>query len=201
MTFWDRIEKALKENNLTEAELSRRIGYSQAGINGWKSKQSLPRVDIALKTAKVLNTNIDYLVNGTLDTKDLKTSNLYLVPELNSLSEVEREEEIINSIISLPYSITKQYGKNLIVLTIQGDSMQPTLYDSDLVVCDTLGWDKTDGLFAVKINGQGYIKRIQVGNEKLYLMSDNSNYKSFEISLDNDNINIIGKVRLIIHSV
>ena len=64
MTFWERVESALNDNNISEAELSRRIGLNQSSINAWKIRGSIPRADIACKTATILNTTVEYLMNG-----------------------------------------------------------------------------------------------------------------------------------------
>ena len=206
MTFWQRVEKALSEKHITEAELSRRIGLSQAGIIGWKSRGSLPRVDIALKTASVLNTTVDYLVNGTIDPNQIETAKSFLVPILNQeLSaghgELLPDSDVVEGLLSLPVWLRKKYGNNLAALYVHGDSMQPTLKDGDMIVCDSLGWDKSDGIYAIRMNGNGYVKRIQVMSGKILIKSDNPNYDTIEEPLESEALEIIGKVRLVIHSV
>ena len=206
MTFWQRVEQALKENHITEAELSRRIGFTQAGINGWKARGALPRADIAIKTANVLNTSVEYLINGTVDTNNIKTSKNFLVPILNQeLSagngELLPDNDVIQGLLALPAWLRKQYGNSIAALYVHGDSMQPTLNDGDMVVCDSLGWDNSDGVYAIRMNGNGYVKRIQVANNKILIISDNSRYKIIEEPLETENLQIIGKVRLVIHSV
>lgn len=64
MTFFDRVQELLLQHGMTSADLSRAIGISQASINGWKNG-SLPRADAAYKTAQLLNTSVEYLVNGS----------------------------------------------------------------------------------------------------------------------------------------
>lgn len=206
MTFWERVQKALSENRITEAELSRRIGFTQAGISGWKTRGTIPRADIALKTAQVLNTSVDYLVNGTITLDPTKNTNSFLIPILNQeLSaghgELLPDDDIVEGLVSVPLWLRKQFGTNLAALHIHGDSMSPTLNDGDMIVCDSLGWDKSDGIYAIRMNGNGYVKRIQVANGKVLIKSDNPNYDTIEEPLESEAINIIGKVRLVIHPV
>ena len=206
MTFWQRVEKALKDNNITEAELSRRIGFTQAGINGWKVKGALPRADIAIKTASVLNTTVEYLINGSPNFSENKSTNSFLIPVLNQeLSaghgDILPEQDIIQGLISVPNWLRKAYGQNLASLHVHGDSMQPTLNDGDMIVCDSLGWDNSDGLYAIRMNGNGYVKRIQVANDKIFIISDNPVYKTIEEPLSSEAVNIIGKVRLVIYAI
>ena len=206
MTFWERVQKALSENRITEAELSRRIGFTQAGISGWKTRGTIPRADIALKTAQVLNTSVDYLVNGTITLDPQKNTNSFLIPILNQeLSaghgELLPDNDVIEGLVSVPLWLRKQFGTNLAALHIHGDSMSPTLNDGDMIVCDSMGWDKSDGIYAIRMNGNGYVKRIQVANGKILIKSDNPNYDTIEEPIESEAINIIGKVRLVIHPV
>lgn len=207
MTFWQRVEKALKENNITEAELSRRIGFTQAGITNWKTRGTIPRADIAIITAKALNTSVDYLVNGDVDISDNhKKSKIFLIPILNQELSAGRGQQLPDNddkqgLVAIPAKIKKMFGDNLAALHVHGDSMQPTLNDGDMVVCDSLGWDNSDGIYAIRMNGNGYVKRIQVANGKILIKSDNPVYDTIEEPIESDNLNIIGKVRLIIHPV
>lgn len=204
MTFWERLEIALKEKNLNIADLSREINISSPSVQGWKQKGSIPRADIACKVAEVLDTTVEYLING--DTSEQKINNGYLVPILNQeLSagngELLPDNDVIQGLLALPVWLRKQYGEKIAALYVHGDSMQPTLNDGDMVVCDSLGWDNSDGVYAIRMNGNGYVKRIQVANNKILIISDNTRYKIIEEPLETENIQIIGKVRLVIHSV
>ena len=205
MTFWDRLEKALDENNVTASELSRTIGVASSVIYSWKLRDSIPRADIACKTAEVLNTTVEYLITGNTPSPN-STSKKFLVPILNQeLSaghgDLLPEEDIVEGLLSLPLWLRKKYGNNLGALYVHGDSMQPTLNDGDMVVCDSLGWDNSDGIFAIRLNGNGYVKRIQVVNGRVLIKSDNPNYETITEPLDSSAISIIGKVRMIIKAV
>ena len=206
MTFWERLESALSDNNCTMADLGRKIQLAPTVINSWKTRGSIPRADIACKTARALNTTVEYLIDGTIDTGKIDTTKTFLVPILNQeLSaghgDLLPEEDIVEGLLSLPIWLRKKYGNNLGALHVHGDSMQPTLNDGDMVVCDSLGWDKSDGLFAIRLNGNGYVKRLQVVSGKILIKSDNPNYDTITEPLESDSISIIGKVRLIIKAV
>ena len=201
MTFWERVKTALSENDLTEADLSRELNLTQASITGWKVKGSIPRADIACKTAKLLNTSVEYLIDGKQQVITNGKNN-YIVPILNQelsagKGELLPDSDFIKGLISVP-SYLREYGENLAGLFVHGDSMQPTLNNGDLVICTSLGWDNEEGLYAIRLNGNGYIKRIQVGAGKIYISSDNPKYKTIEEPIDSEYLEIIGKVVLII---
>lgn len=205
MTFWERFEQALEDNKITASELSRSLGVASSVIYAWKQRDSIPRADVAVKVARRLNTSVEYLMTGDSTVSKTPTKR-FLVPVLNQeLSaghgELLPENDVVEGLLSLPVWLRNAYGNNLGALHVHGDSMQPTLNDGDMVVCDSLGWDKSDGLFAIRLNGNGYVKRLQVVNGKILVKSDNSNYDTITEPLDSDAISVIGKVRLIIKAV
>lgn len=205
MTFWERLEDALNQKQITPTELSRILGVAPSVVNAWKIRESIPRADIAVKTAEVLDTSVEYLITGN-SVELNSTRKTFLVPILNQeLSaghgDLLPEEDVIEGLLSLPIWLRKKYGNNLGALHVHGDSMQPTLNDGDMVVCDSLGWDKSDGIFAIRLNGNGYVKRLQVVNGKVLIKSDNPNYETITEPLDSNAMNVIGKVRLIIKAV
>ena len=205
MTFWNRLEDVLSQNNITPTELSRILGVTPSVVNAWKTRNAIPRADIIVKVAEKLNTSVEYLMTGN-STAICTSKKTFLIPILNQeLSaghgEILPDNDIAEGLLSVPLWLRKAYGNNLGALHVHGDSMQPTLNDGDMVVCDSLGWDKSDGLFAIRLNGNGYVKRLQVVNGKVLIKSDNANYDTITESLDSDAISIIGKVRLIIKAV
>ena len=206
MSFWERLDSILSEKNLTAAELGRRIDVSPTVINSWKIRGSIPRADIVCKTAKALDTSVEYLMSGEeLKITNSKVKNTFLVPILNQELSAGKgsllpDEDSIKGLVALP-SFMREFGENLAGLYVHGDSMEPTLKNGDLVICTSLGWDNGEGLYAIQFNGNGYIKRIQVAAGKIIIRSDNPKYEPIEEPAESDNFKIIGKVVLIIQSV
>lgn len=199
--FWDRMGKLLKSKNLTIKDFSNLIEVNPSVVDSWKNRGVMPKADIACKAAKVLNTSVEYLIGG--DRSVLASD--YIVPVLNQELSAGKgsllpDEDVIQGLVALP-SYLKEYGENLAGLYVHGDSMQPTLNNGDMVICTSLGWDNSEGLYAIRLNGNGYVKRIQVGAGKIIINSDNPKYKPIEESLESDNLQIIGKVVLIIQKV
>lgn len=101
-----------------------------------------------------------------------------------------------------PSHIVRRFGKeNLKGLVVHGDSMEPTLYDGDVVFCDSLGYDGGEGVYVVQLNGLGYIKRLQIAVGKVLIKSDNPKYETIEEPIESQSIRIIGKMRFILTSV
>lgn len=127
MSFWERLESALQENNITEAQLSRLLGINQSSIVGWKYRGSLPRADVAVKTAKILKTTVEYLIDGKPVELQNK-HNLFLVPVLDQQlsagkGDILPDDDIIQGLIELP-AFLREYKDNVACLYVHGDSMQ-----------------------------------------------------------------------------
>lgn len=86
--------------------------------------------------------------------------------------------------------------KNMALIKVSGDSMEPTLQSGDLVLVDH-GRDYLDpqgGIYAIAVDDTLMIKRLQpeYPNKKVQIISDNPKYKVMEAMIDQVHIN--GKV-------
>lgn len=86
--------------------------------------------------------------------------------------------------------------ENMSLIRVSGDSMEPTLFSGDLVLVDhgRNYIDPQGGIYAVAIDHQIMIKRIQLllSTEKVVIISDNEKYRPIEI--DSSQIKINGKI-------
>ena len=95
--------------------------------------------------------------------------------------------------IAVPRQL-RRFGEKLAALYVDGDSMEPTYFRGDMIICDSLGWDG-EGVYAIQIDGSGFVKRLSRKPGKLVVISDNPHYETYEVPFDTDEIRIIGKVR------
>jgi transcriptional regulator with XRE-family HTH domain/SOS-response transcriptional repressor LexA len=93
-----------------------------------------------------------------------------------------------------------QYGENIAALEVDGDSMEPTLHRGDMVVCDSCGWSG-EGIYAVRMGGSGFVKRITKRPGKVVVISDNSKYPPQEEPEGSEDFQIIGRVHCAITKV
>jgi phage repressor protein C with HTH and peptisase S24 domain len=82
--------------------------------------------------------------------------------------------------------------QDLAMLPVRGDSMDPTLHDGDMVVCDSGGWDG-DGIYVIKSTEKAFVKRVVFTPEGYQIISDNKMYPSY--GANDENLKIVGKVR------
>lgn len=103
MSFWDRLEKALFDNHLNIATLSKKLEISQPSISHWK-RGAIPRADIAVKMANILGTTVEYLISGVqkVDLTEINEDSKFL-SKLHALSAVNQ-----NAVITLLNSLYNQ---------------------------------------------------------------------------------------------
>jgi SOS-response transcriptional repressor LexA len=128
----------------------------------------------------------------------------FVVPLLSQKLSAGAGQELPNNdettaLIPVPPHLAK-YGKNLAALTVEGDSMYPTLDRGDMVVCDSLGWSG-EGVYALRMGGEGFVKRLTKAPGKLIILSDNSKYPPLEEPEGSQDYEIIGRVHCAIKNM
>jgi SOS-response transcriptional repressor LexA len=109
------------------------------------------------------------------------------------------EADEADAFVKVPAHL-KRYGKNLAALTVEGDSMYPTLDRGDLVICDSCGWSG-EGIYALRMNGEGFVKRVTHDPGKIVVISDNPKYPIREYKEDVEGFEIIGRVHCAIKNL
>ncbi len=80
-----------KENGLTQADLSKKLGITVQAISKWENGKSLPDPSIMLELCELLNINVNELLTG----RRLDMENYKEMAEKN-LMELTRQEELNN---------------------------------------------------------------------------------------------------------
>lgn len=214
-----RIKMVRELKNLTQQEFAEQLGIAQGFLSEIERGRYQPRKPLLLAIAYLYQINYDWLLTGKAKREEGKGplilyesgipytpsgSNLEefievpqvkgcLSPSGNFIPETEGEMKI-----SFRQDWMKRRGKpeNLTLLKISGDSMEPTLKSGDMVLIDR-NQNKIDphgGIYALFMEGEIMIKRLQVlyPLKKIKIISDNSRYGSIE--MDFESLPICGKV-------
>lgn len=94
-TFNERFERLVKSAHLQKKDIAEKAGVSANGISTWKITGTIPRADIAIRIAQILNVSVEYLIIGELPTIDNKNSLAYKVAALS-----EDNQKIIAAVVS-----------------------------------------------------------------------------------------------------
>lgn len=117
-----------------------------------------------------------------------------LIPYLDQPVSAGFGQELLNKEDNDRYICIPDTGgkKDLKALTVKGDSMEPTLKNGDIVVCDTGGWDG-DGVYVIKTHEFAFVKRVVLQPEGYQVISDNKMYPPYQVPVSEDTV-IVGKV-------
>ena len=105
------------------------------------------------------------------------------------------EEGTIDFDANLLRVITQSPPHRIVVADGVGDSMQPTLLDSDMIVIDTLQnqLNKWDRIWAMSLHGAGAVKRLGPADKGMVeVISDNPGIPNRTVRLED--VRIIGRV-------
>lgn len=115
------------------------------------------------------------------------------------------EAEIGSGFYAYNRAFLKRRGlseEHLSVISVSGDSMEPELYDRDLILIATDQKEPRNGfMFGVYFDGQLYVKRVQrLPGNRLHLISTNDRYPPIIIDLaDTNDVRIVGRVIASMH--
>lgn len=78
------ITKLRKANNLTQAELAKKLNYSDKAISKWERGDSIPDINMLYNVAKLFNVDIEYLIteHSNRDIQKTKQSKQLFIRDL-----------------------------------------------------------------------------------------------------------------------
>jgi phage repressor protein C with HTH and peptisase S24 domain len=213
MSIGDRINERIQKLGISQAELARRVKVSQPTINalingGNTTSKHLHRIAAELETSPA------YLAGETDD--DAPTSiapsamdalaeklDLAVIPELElgysmgggAVFDQYEQRGVVPFQRSWLRSMMRGSFTDLFVARGEGDSMQPTLLDGDIVLIDSSQRDirQQDRIWAVSYGDLGMIKRVRRRPDGTYLLlSDNATVPPVECA--DEEMHVVGRV-------
>ena len=199
-TFCTKVKQRLSEMNKKQGWLSEQTGIILQSIRDQISKQRLPSLDDTMKILSALDLTWEEF--ELYPEKRLKPDN-FVIPVMDQVFSAGRgqfvpEEDTVKDYITLPKNL-QRYADNLAAVYVRGDSMEPTLFNDDIIVTDNLGYDGEDGIYTILYKGSGYVKRLQRTFDGIKIISDNKHYEPMNVTAENEDFKIIGRVRCVLH--
>lgn len=197
-TFANRLNKALKYNNMKAIELSNKTGINKSLISNYLNGNFKAKQDKLTEMAEVLNVSETWLMgydvsmdrewlkdseidNATLinnfyiedDSKNVKIPILGKIPAgvpLEAIEDIDGYVEVSKSIVKDPY--------NLFALRISGDSMNPEYKTNDIVIVKKQFEFNSGDDCVVMVNGDdATFKRVIKQEDSIILKPLNNNYE------------------------
>lgn len=205
----EQIKAIRKHKNLSQSELAIICDVSTSAIGNIESgRQKEISRNIMKELVSSIGVNPSWLLTGEgemfTDTKEepvrhpiktiVESIEGLLIPYLDQPVSAGFGQELLNKEDNDRYICIPDTGgkKDLKALTVKGDSMEPTLKNGDIVVCDTGGWDG-DGVYVIKTHEFAFVKRVVLQPEGYQVISDNKMYPPYQVPVSEDTV-IVGKV-------
>ncbi|MEK8095831.1 S24 family peptidase [Morganella morganii] len=208
-----RISQVLTENGWSQSDLARRIGVRPQSVQFWVSGKTAPSGTNLSALASVSGYPehwflMDDISKGpTWQSVTPKKHDSYLVElldvEASAGPGIITKGEFMETVRSIEYTsdeALRLFGhrpsENIKMITVAGDSMQGTINPGDQVFIDVhINYFDGDGVYVFVYGQTLHIKRLQMIKDQLTVISDNNNYRDWQITKeDEDKFFIAGKV-------
>lgn len=197
MNMGERIKQLRLQKGLTQEELGKYIGVQKSAIRKYEkgSVTNLKRSSIET-LAKLFNVTPSYLmcIDDDNNFENNMIDNKRVFPLLGSVKagyDYLASENIIGYV-----TIDKKLAdpENYFALKIVGDSMQPVMYEDDIIIVHRQSDVESGQIAIVLVDGEeGTVKKVIKYDNYIELVAFNSYYPPRKLS-KNDNFKIIGKV-------
>lgn len=210
----ERVAERLAELDITERKASMDATGTPDAIRYIRTRRAMPSADRLDSIAETLKTSADWLLGKTghasWQTPDqlpvkyasaedgavaLRRIDLSLSMGPGTTIDDYYEEGTFDFDANLLRTITRSPPARLVVASGTGDSMLPTLHDSDVVIIDTTATvlNVMDRIWAISLYGSGGIKRLRAsGKTSVEVISDNPDVPNQIV--DAEDLQIIGRV-------
>ena len=202
-----RVRQALAESGLSMSEVGRRLGISPQSVRAWKIGQAVPSIDRLGELSKITGKSLAWLQGSDSATEEFPDENdrTVKIPLFSAYAsagsgiESFDGDQIVKLVVVdkdwLRLNVHCTSVNNINLITVNGDSMEPTLKDGDVIFVDTgITSFRSDSIYVARINGELFVKRFQkLPNGNLMMISDNTRYRSFELERSED-VTLIGRV-------
>lgn len=209
--FPDRVEFVIDKLG-GPSEFARSTGVTLSTIARWRKGEAEPSRPNLVKMAEVANVSLEWLATGE-DISPVQTQGNDNEPDYTGYENIDdfrhisvsagfgsfnKDEDTNNKvkIESIWLERNRLKAKDCAMFSVDGDSMYPTLKDSEEIVVDRSKKELREGkIFVLNHMGTMWVKRIRVNYDSIELISDNDFYKPITITQQEaEQLSVIGQV-------
>ena len=197
-TIAERIKEALQLRNMKQSDLVEKTGIGKSSISTYLSGSYEPKQRNIYKIAQALNVSEAWLMGADVPMTSRQPQRSFIINVLGRVAAglpIEAVENIIDTEeISEDMARTGEYFG----LQIHGDSMEPRMYEGDVVIVRQQDDAESGDIVIAMINGNdATCKRLTKYTGGIALASLNTKYEPMMFSNEeivNKPVKIIGKV-------
>lgn len=136
-----RLKKLRKEKKLTQVDVAKKLGVSDAAVVKWEKDMNVPKLEHLNILAPILNTTIDYIMYGKVESSDTVKDYRPVTRMLPVLTHIQcgtmtNVRSISAQDIELWLPSPPDAGRNSFYLICQGISNAPHFNDGDYICID-----------------------------------------------------------------
>lgn len=207
--FGDRLRDLRVSKGLTQKDFAERMGVSRPYFTSIETSAKEPSYSFLTSLIETYDVSADLLISG----KNVPNADqsFVQVPRYSASAEAGDSDSFVSDDLDITYYAfslqwIKRRGfdpKELQIIEVKGDSMEPKFREGDLVLVDRSQVEPKDSkAFVVCVRGEFMVKHVQIiGQSAISLVSANSIYPSLELKLplDERDFQIIGQVVASMH--
>jgi phage repressor protein C with HTH and peptisase S24 domain len=200
--FSDRLKLAIGEHTYRSfADIS---GVAATTLRDYVTGRSFPTLDRLTAISEASGLSLEWLASGEIpDSKMIPVYQYDLTVSAGDGGYVGHENPVAKFEFSEEWLRSQSlFNKTLSIVPVTGDSMEPTLFDGDLILVRHN--EINDGVCVIRINGRVMVKRVQHNflDNSYEISSDNPHYKPRIIPSDFDgDFAVIGQVVRVLQRV
>ncbi len=202
--FGTRIKEERQRLGLSQEILSEKLGVSRRTLVGWEKDDSSPTA-VQLFALHELGVDTNYIITGQTKNNGASDFNeeFVKIPVYDVEASAGHGSFFCSENIIYHMAYRREWLKNrnlivkdLGVIVVKGDSMEPTLNDKESILVNCAETTPKDGhIYVVRSGDVLWVKRVQrLPSDKVLLISDNKYYPPITIDLNIDDFQVIGKV-------
>lgn len=213
--FADRLNGLISTSDISITQLSEKTGVTYEMVRRYTLGTAKPRTPTMRKLSAVLGVDAAYLEYGVGKPSEGEAMkpiasnplpDVYRVEVLDLTVSAGPGNYMISDYVEVLYAIefTTEHARVLFgnrdpadvkVMTVNGDSMAPTLVSGDRLFVDiSVRHFQTDGVYSFVYGKTFHVKRLQMQGDKLAVLSDNPAYEKWYINEDNqEQLYVMGK--------
>lgn len=200
----DVLSVELGEKKVFDKDVAKALGISKESLSHLKRRNAIPYeaiVYFCAKRAISINWILFEQLPSLLEEKTERFARIKYFKELHTSAgggawNEEEGFEYLNVYYEHLNSFSQIKEEYLHAINVIGDSMEPTLRDKEIVVCDISAQAMINGhIYIINTPNSGLlIKRLSSEGEYLDILSDNPLYPTQRLSLHQEEIQILGRV-------
>ena len=195
----ERLKSARKATGISQKDIAKKLFISQQAYAKYETGAATPNPETLKRIAEIFNVSTDYLLgNNQVLKKQTKNPAVVKIPVLGEVAAgfpMFADENIID-FEEIPAEMAK--NDDYFALKIHGDSIEPRIWNNDVVIVRKQSDVDSGDIAIVIVNGDlGTCKKVVKHSSGISLISFNSKYEPMFYTTDEIKtlpLTIIGKV-------